>query len=317
MRLGKRGGLQAVGVVALVAAIPGLPTGAVAQGQGVIAWAPKPVEDTPWVAPHKPHWKLSEILAAHAGQQSWTETVVDDDHLKAEYISMAPGEGTPTKFYADNRAWWVVQDGQIRFTIEGQEPFVASKGFLVQVPFRVPFSMETVGDAPSLRFEVTTAGASALYPISEAPEPVPGRDYVQVRFNGRGEYNETNRPYLDFQKDVVEAGARGGAFVRDDRGFANIIRGRAQPRAPDTDLGHFHLDYAEFWFVLEGKINYLIEGLPFFTADQGDIVYVPKGRFHRASFGGVGEEMATRLAINVYPSGLHNYEAPRTDANDD
>jgi hypothetical protein len=49
--------------------------------------------------------------------------------------------------------------------------------------------------------------------------------------------------------------------------------------------------------------------LPFFSAQQGDIVYVPKGRYHRASFGGEG--MATRLAINGYPQGLHNEEAPQ------
>jgi mannose-6-phosphate isomerase-like protein (cupin superfamily) len=236
--------------------------------------------------------------------------VVDDAHLKAQYISMGPGESTPTKFYADNPGFWVVQDGEIRFTIEGQQPFVASKGFLVQVPYRIPFKMETVGDKPSLRFEVTVAGASVLYPAAAGfkPEPLAGVEYVPVRFSGRGAYSDQNRPSLDFVGQVVNGGQRAGAFVTDDRAFANIIRGRGIPRPPDTDKGHFHLDYAEFWFILEGQIDYLIEGLPFFSAQQGDIVYVPKGRYHRASFGGQG--MATRLAINGYPQGLHNYQAP-------
>jgi hypothetical protein len=39
-----------------------------------------------------------------------------------------------------------------------------------------------------------------------------------------------------------------------------------------------------------------------------DVVYVPKGRYHRATAGGQGQ--ATRLAINGYPQGLHNYRAP-------
>ena len=68
---------------------------------------------------------------------------------------MAPGDKTKTQFYADDRVFWVVQSGQMKVTIEGQEPFVASKGFLVQVPHRNVYSMETVGDKPSLRFEVT------------------------------------------------------------------------------------------------------------------------------------------------------------------
>jgi mannose-6-phosphate isomerase-like protein (cupin superfamily) len=303
----RRAALLTPALLALCGLLPGQ---AEAQRGQVIAWSPKPAELTPYVEPHRPHWKLSEILADHEGQQNWSLTVVDDEMLKAQYISMAPGESTPTKFYADNPAWWVVQAGQIRFTIDGQEPFIASKGFLVQVPYRVPFSMETVGAEPSLRFEVTVAGASTLYPVDAdyTPEPIDGVKYVPVRFSGRGRYDDQTRPYLDFLGDIVNGGGRGGAFVSDDRGFANIIRGRGTPPPPDTDVGHFHLDYAEFWYILEGQIDYLIEGVPFFSAHEGDVVYVPKGRYHRASYGGDG--MATRLAINGYPAGLHNYPAP-------
>ena len=57
-----------------------------------------------------------------------------------------PASRRPAMFHPDTRAWWIVQDGQIRFTIGGQEPFIASKGYLVQVPYRNVFSMETVED---------------------------------------------------------------------------------------------------------------------------------------------------------------------------
>jgi len=301
-----------VALAALILSLALLTTQLVmAQGRGqVAALAPKPSQLTPYTAPHKPHWKLSDVLAQNAGKPSWSLTVVDDAHLKAQYISMAPGESTPTKFYADNPAWWVVQDGQIRFTIDGQEPFVATKGFLVQVPYRIPFRMETVGDKPSLRFEVTVAGASVLYPNDgkAQPKPMDGVQFVPVNFTGRGAYTDQNRPYLDFETQIVKGGGRAGAFVTDDRGFANLIRGRGAAPPPETDKGHFHLDYAEFWYIMEGQIDYLIEGMPLISAHQGDVVYVPKGRYHRASFGGQGQ--ATRLAINGYPQGLHNYRAP-------
>ena len=39
---------------------------------------------------------------------------------------------------------------------------------------------------------------------------------------------------------------------------------------------------------MEGQIDYLIEGLPLISAHQGDVVYVPKGRYHRATAGGQG-----------------------------
>lgn len=276
--------------------------------QPIVAWSPQPAEPTPWAAPHRPHWKLSDVLAKHAGEKNWSEAIVDDRDFSAHYISMAPGEKTQPRFYADDRIFWVVQAGQIRFTIDGQQPFVATKGFLVQVPYRTPFSMETVGTEPSLRFEVVSSRAAPLYPLGEKPAPLAGRKYVKVGFTGRGAYDDANRPFLDFNKELVQGGARGGPFVKDDKTFANIIRGKGQPAQPATNWGHFHVDYSEFWFVLEGKIDYLIEGVPFFTAEQGDIVYAPMGRWHRASFGGTGP--ATRLAINPRPDGMHNYQPP-------
>ena len=77
------------------------------------------------------------------------------------------------------------------------------------------------------------------------------------------------------------------------------------PPPPETDKGHFHLDYSEFWFIMEGQVDYLIEDLPLIIAHEGHVVYVPKERCHHATPG--GQRMATRLAIHGYPNGLHNY----------
>src|SRR5262245_19104989 len=150
----------------------------------MLAWAPMPTEASKWIAPMRPHWKLSKLLAKHKGQANWSESIVNDATLRAEYISMAPGAKTPRRLHPDTRAGWIVQDGQIRFTSEGQEPFVASKGFLVQVPYRNIYSMETVGDTPSLRLEVNIGGTTTMYPVDEKPAPVPGFDFVTRRSAG-------------------------------------------------------------------------------------------------------------------------------------
>lgn len=272
-----------------------------------LVWAPKPIKANPWVAPNKPHWKLSELLASHKSQASWKETIVSDDLLHADYIQMAPGTKTPRKFHPDNRAWWVVQDGQVRFTIEGQpEPIVASKGFLVQVPYRNVYSLEVIGDKPALFLEVTAANAQTMYPIDETPVPVPGMEFVKVRVSGKGKYDEINKPFVDFNAIVSGTLRNPGRFVVDDRLFANIIRSNRPDSDNPRDKGHFHEVSAEFWFVLEGTIEYKIEGLETFNATQGDVVYVPKQTWHRAHHGGTGS--STRLAMNGYPDMLHNYQ---------
>src|SRR5882724_5943624 len=124
------------------------------------SWSPKPVPMTPWKAPNKPIWRLNEIMDAHKGKTDWDQPIVRDQDYAADYISMAAGAKTKPQFWADDRIFWYVASGQIRFHIEGQEPFIASKGFLVQVPYRNIYSLETVGDTPSLRFEVMIANAN-------------------------------------------------------------------------------------------------------------------------------------------------------------
>jgi mannose-6-phosphate isomerase-like protein (cupin superfamily) len=277
------------------------------------AWTAKSTDEHPWKAPQKPIWHLSEILSAHQGQSSWTEQIVLDHDYDAKYIQMASGEKTRTLFWADDRIFFVVWGGQIRFTIQGQQPFVASKGFLVQVPYRTPYSMETVGSEPSLRFEVVRSGRIPVYPTdsnSAPPAAPPGKAYMRTRYDVTPDpYTATNKPYLDFEKEYVHNPANpvgNFAFVKDDDNFMNIIRGRGFPTPPDSAKGHFHVDYNEFWFIAEGTIDYKMEGMPVFTAQAGDVVYAPQGRFHRPTWSGT--TMDTRIAINPRAAGMHNYE---------
>jgi len=293
-------------VLGVCSALPGQHSAVRGQGpRETLAWAPVPVQPSAWVAPNRAHWRLTELLDKHKGTPSWTETVVSDNTLHADYVSMAPGTRTPRRFHPDTRVWWIVQDGQIRFSIEGQEPFVASKGFLVQVPYRNVYSIETIGDKPSLRLEVHIAGATTMYPVDETPAPLPGFDFVKVRISGKGKYEAPNKPYVDFSQ-VVAGTDKTSRFIADDRAVANIIRGKPVPEPAATNKGHFHEESAEFWFILEGQIRYRIGSLPVFLADQGDIVYVPKQMWHLASHGGT--QMSTRLAMNGYQDLLHNYQ---------
>ncbi|HTC83018.1 MAG TPA: hypothetical protein VK683_01630 [Rhizomicrobium sp.] len=284
-------------------------------------WAPKPDKPQEYTGVNKAVTRLDEVLAKHKGQVNWTEDVIETERYSAKWISMAPGEKTRTQFYGDDRTAWVVWAGQIRFTIKGQEPFIANKGFLVQVPLRVPYSMETVGNEPSLRFEVTRGGALPSYPVESrgafgaAPPPKNGQHYVKVSYpsapvgGGMDTYSGVNKPYLDFMKDVVakypKGGSRGGLFMGDHDNQAAIIRGMGVPIPPATNRGHFHMGNDEFWFILEGKIAYEMEGKGLLVSQAGDVVLALPGRFHRASF--APGQMDTRLAFNRSPTMQHNF----------
>jgi mannose-6-phosphate isomerase-like protein (cupin superfamily) len=256
---------------------------------------------------HRPHTKLTDVLARHEGKAEWAETVVDDESLFAQWISMGPKQKTPRQMNGDTREWWIVQSGSLKFTVEGREPVVATKGFMVQVPFRTLYQIENVGDTPALRFEVNVARARKLYPLDEKPVALSGFDYIPTSvLGGRGTLDADNRPVLDFAK-VVSGEERGGAFVSDDRSFANVIIGNYQAPQPGNK-GHYHEEGSEFWLIMLGKIRYKIEGLPEFEAEPGDIVYVPRQTWHLASFGGAPGLRSCRLAMNGFPYQAHMFE---------
>jgi mannose-6-phosphate isomerase-like protein (cupin superfamily) len=212
------------------------PVGAAGRGPAqqeapLIVWSPK-AKSPGWTGVHRPHTKLSDVLARHRGQADWAETVVDDESLFAQWISMGPGQKTPRRMNGDTREWWIVQSGTLRFTVEGREPVVATKGLMVQVPYRTLYQIENVGTEPALRFEVNVARARKLYPTDETPAPVPGFEFVKTRVTGgRGVLDAQNRPVVDFNR-VAAGEERGGAFVTDDRSFANIIMGPYQKPQP-------------------------------------------------------------------------------------
>ena len=72
--------------------------------------------------------------------------------------------------HPDTREWFAVVEGEVKVEIEGQAPFTATRGSLVNIPRQTIYSLETIGDKPSLRFHVNVAKAKTLFP-REAHEP--------------------------------------------------------------------------------------------------------------------------------------------------
>jgi mannose-6-phosphate isomerase-like protein (cupin superfamily) len=295
-----------VAAMSIVVAHAQAPTPPARQDAPLLVLSPK-AKSGGWTGGHRPHTRLRDVLERHKGQADWVETVVDDESLFAQWISMRPGQKTPRRMNGDTREWWVVQSGSLRFTVEGQEPVTATKGFMVQVPYRTFYQIENVGTEPALRFEVNVTRARKLYPMDEAPVLTPGVEFVPTRVTGgRGQLDAQNRPVLDFNA-VVNGQARGGPFVTDDRGFANIIMGNYQAPQPGNK-GHFHEEGSEFWLIMLGSVRYKIEGLPEFEAEPGDVVYVPRQTWHLASNGGREGLRSCRLAMNGFPFQAHMFE---------
>jgi quercetin dioxygenase-like cupin family protein len=266
-------------------------------------WAPKPTKLPTYTPPQKPWIKLVDLKAKHKGQVTWRELLVDDGRLTAEYFSAAPGSKVGKRFHPDTRVWFAVLEGEIRVDIEGQAPFTATRGSLVNIPRQTIYALETIGDTPSLRFVVNVARAKTVYPQDVEPPTAPaGTAWVPVTINRTpARYDEFNQPHLN----IHEAAAKnekyaGGRFVRDDKSEMLVLYGHEKnlPPLDPADKGHFHAESAEFWLVFTGQIRYALEGQQPFVASEGDVVYVPAQTWHAARY--TGPAPACRLSITEY-----------------
>lgn len=295
-------------VGALVVGAAGITAASAQVSSTVNVWAPKPVAPAPYKSPHKPRTTLEDIrskIATPNKLKTWKVPVVDDKHLKASWQQLAVGDATPSMRVLDHQTAFIVWEGEVEVSIQGQDPFVATKGYMIRVPFRRAFQLKNVGSVPSLFFEIFNANATIAYPADSAtlPKSPAGTDWYLTQLRDMDSLTRQPQPiFVDFL-----AAPSAGAFVSDDRMFVNRIRGQAgncNMQSP-TALGHYHADYAEFWFIMEGQIQYNIEGLDPFVSEAGDIVYVPAGRWHSAANYCPGFD--TRIAINGYPYGSHNW----------
>jgi quercetin dioxygenase-like cupin family protein len=265
-------------------------------------WAPKPLKTPVYKPGLKPWVKIADIKAKHKGQPIWSEVVVDDGRLTGAYVAAAPGTRVSRRFHPDTREWFAVLEGEVRVEIEGQEPFTATRGSLINIPRQTIYALETLGASPSLRFTLNVSGAKTVYPKDvDTPPAAPGTAWTEVRINRTpGRYDEFNQPHLNIHAAAAkDEKYSGGRFVRDDKSEMLVIYGHEKNMPPldPADKGHFHAESAEMWLVFSGKIRYSFEGQQPFIASEGDVVYVPSNTWHATRF--IGDN-SCRLSITEY-----------------
>jgi len=277
-----------------------------------LVWTPKPAPD-PYTGPHRAHTRLADLKARHSGQAEWHEVIVDDELLKSVYIQMKAGSKTPRILRPDTRSWWVVVEGEVKFDIEGTPAFTAKKNAIVQAPMQTFFSYEAVGEAPALIFETNVAQATTVY-ANEADVPKAAKNYMKTRLTSRrpGVFDRKNKSMTTFEEVAqgLDAGTLKGTqkIVEDDRGAANFIYGYEKnlPVLKGGERGHYHRDSSEYWLIMAGQIRYLIEDVGVIIANPGDVVYVPRNRFHMPRWH--GPTASCRLAFNGYPNLAHFFD---------
>jgi hypothetical protein len=253
------------------------------KGPARIVWAAHKNPETPYTGPNKPIWHIADILKAHQGQARWEQQALLTRDFNGTYVQMAAGDKSKCMFYADDRVWGWVYSGQLKVSIDGQEPKVLPKGWVFNVAPRLSYCFEAVGSTPVVFFRITPAGQVPSYPESETPAPIPGYTYEKVRITSTGGYDSFNKPF--FNVDEYGASSRTGErFLYDGHTSSNLNIGppiTALP--PATSWGHFHENMPEVWLNVYGQVCALISGEGVVHGQYGDLINANEERWHRAT----------------------------------
>ncbi|HEU4550575.1 MAG TPA: hypothetical protein VFS01_12825 [Rhizomicrobium sp.] len=253
------------------------------RGPTRIVWAAHKNPETPYTGPNKPIWHIADILKAHQGQARWEQQALLTRDFDGRYVQMAPRDKAKCMFYADDRVWGWVYSGQVKVTIDGQEPRILSKGWVFNVAPRLSYCMETAGTEPVVFFRITPAGQVPSYPQNETPTPIPGYTYEKVRITSTGGYDSFNMPF--FNVDEYGASSRTGErFLYDGHTSSNLNIGPPLTQLPpSTSWGHFHENMPEVWLNVYGQVCALISGIGVVHGEYGDLINANEERWHRAT----------------------------------
>ena len=210
-------------------------------GPARIVWAAH--KDTPYAGVNKPVTHIADILKAHQGKQSWDQPVMLTRDYDGHYVSLAPGEKTKCQFYADDRVFGWIYSGQVKITIDGQQPVTATKGYLFDVAPRLSYCMENTGTEPVVFYRSTPAGQVPSYPENETPTPVKGYHYDKAKITSTGGY-EGGQPALPGFQRLCRRGGKSRDFAMDGHTSRPYHpRRRHHQAAARYQLGPFPREY--------------------------------------------------------------------------
>ena len=266
-------------------------------GPSRVVWAAQKDPETPYNAINKPIWHIADVIKAHKGQARWEQKVLLNRDFDGRYVQMAPGDKTKCLFYADDRVFGWVYQGNVKVTIDGQEPKELTKGWVFNVAPRLNYCFENVGTTPVILYRVTPAGQAPSYPENETPTPMKGYKYIKARITSTGGYDQFNVPF--FNVDEYGASDKTGAkFLYDGHTSSNLnLAPPIKELAPDTSWGHFHENMQEVWLDVWGNVCARISGEGVVHAVYGDLINANEERWHRATSCPESATRSIRMAI--------------------
>jgi mannose-6-phosphate isomerase-like protein (cupin superfamily) len=109
--------------------------------------------------PDRLYFNVVDMDKEHPGKRSWSDLAIRKNRAHAniicgyaEDVKHKPGD---RGHFHDFPEMWIIQRGQLRFAIEGLEPFIAGEGDIVYAPAMRWHLPDPYGDGPACRLAMT------------------------------------------------------------------------------------------------------------------------------------------------------------------
>ena len=226
-----------------------------------------------------------EIMGRHGQGERWAERLIDDGRNLAVWISAPPGTPPDPHIHPDFNEWWIALDGRTQWQIGQYEPVLSEWGDIIMAPAGFSHDIQPKEGVQAIRFGVTHPNGNhdikgiapcRLIPVDEGQT---NPNLVHTRLKALVERNGITSTWTEI-------------VVSDERNYATYTHDLG-----GSSLGPVsHSDEHRWWVVLQGQIEWSIDGEDDVTAGPGDVVFIEQGKRYTLTTLGDGPSIRVTIA---------------------
>ena len=237
--------------------------------------------------PSEPTLFRPEEIRMGRGPGPWRQPLFYDGRNDVTLLCDVPETDTDdTLSSSEFNEFQFVLRGEYEFLIGSYSPVRAAKGDIVRRPGGLAISSRVIGEE----------GLRAIVAPSQSAVNSGGSQEFDSSLNST---QPPNMLVTQTEALLASSDQRRFTIIEDDLNTMYLIR----ERPGDVSNAHWHFDFDEWWVIGGGELLFEVgEGRPKLHAQEGDVVFTPRGFRHRiATIGdGVSLRMPVTTADNVH-----------------
>ena len=226
----------------------------------------------------------ADVMARHGEGERWAEILIEDGRNRSVWISGPPGTPPDPHIHPDFNEFWVALDGRTQWQIGQYEPVLSEWGDIIMAPAGFAHDIQPKEGVQAIRLGITHPNSNhdikgvapcRLIPVEE----------------GQANPNLIHTKLKDFRSRNGTTSSWVEEAVSDNRNYATY----SHELAATSSDPMFHTDENRWWVVLQGKIEWSIDGEDSVVAEAGDVVFVEQGKNYSIST--ISNDPSIRITI--------------------